>query len=266
MLWPYLFLPYLICCCNPQCHQFFSIKVWVLFCIDNSPIFVISRFYQQVLTPTSFLIALSMAQLVICLPTTKLPYSSLAYPALLMSHGISSKLFCWNENSVDNSFHSLNKNGCFFKPKLMLSKTSVPCMVFFFPSIFLICHFPYLHINSFLCVCYEVFQAVEGNNKPVPVWITFPSSSPHALAVGTVLALLQSYGISPCLLDVRRWFPQRFPKENTAWSKLTSLLLFVWWQLLFPHSRHLLWPHINIVTYRKLFLLFFLLLFYLDDF
>lgn len=42
------------------------------FCINNSLVFVISRFYQQILlTPTSFLIALSMAGsvTVTCLPT-----------------------------------------------------------------------------------------------------------------------------------------------------------------------------------------------------
>lgn len=44
------------------------------------PVFVISRFYQQILlTPTSFLIALSMAgsATVTCLPTSKLPTPSL---------------------------------------------------------------------------------------------------------------------------------------------------------------------------------------------
>lgn len=88
------------------------------FCINNSPVFVIGRFYQQILlTPTSFLFVLSMAGSVTSYLFTRLkaPYSFSAYPALLTSHGIASKVLCRNKNSVDNSFYCLKKNGCFVK-------------------------------------------------------------------------------------------------------------------------------------------------------
>lgn len=66
------------------------------FSVSNSPGFVISRFYQQILlTPTSFLIALSMAGSVIvtCLSTSKLlPPPQLIW-SLLTSHGTASIFF-----------------------------------------------------------------------------------------------------------------------------------------------------------------------------
>lgn len=77
--------------------------------VNNSPGFVISRFYQQILlTPTSFLIALSMtgSVTVTCLSTWKLLPPPQLIGSLLTSYGTASKGFFWNENSVHHSFYS----------------------------------------------------------------------------------------------------------------------------------------------------------------
>jgi len=111
-----LTLPFLLrlilCCCNLQHHQFwfffFYIRVWVLFHIDYSPMFVISR--SRLLPPVFVLHCPWLAQLVAYLPTLKLPYSCSAYPALFMSHVIPSEQFCWNETFIGNSLYSLKKN------------------------------------------------------------------------------------------------------------------------------------------------------------
>lgn len=66
------------------------------------------------LTPTGFLVVLPMAVSVTCLPTLKLPTSALLIN--ITRHSI--KSFCWNENSVDNTFFGLKKNGYFVKQKI----------------------------------------------------------------------------------------------------------------------------------------------------
>lgn len=110
-----LTLPFLLClilcCCSLQYHQFFSIRVWILFCIDNSPMFIISR--SCLLPPVFVLYCPWLAQLVAYLPTLRLPYSCSAYPAWLMSLAITSEHFV--EMKVWLVFFVQLKEKCFVK-------------------------------------------------------------------------------------------------------------------------------------------------------